>query len=57
MNTVLYTLSNAANVPFPAFHDVTTGNNLYYPAAANYDLASGLGTPDVYNIARDLNAL
>lgn len=57
MNTVLYTLSNAANVPFPAFHDVTAGNNLYYPATANYDLASGLGTPDVYNIARDLDAL
>jgi kumamolisin len=57
MNTVLYTLSNTANVPFPAFHDVALGNNLYYPATANYDLASGLGTPDVYNIARDLAAL
>jgi subtilase family serine protease len=36
------------------FHDVTSGNNLFYPATAGYDLASGIGTPDVWNIAQDL---
>ncbi len=52
-NPTLYSLANTrqANVPF---HDVTSGNNLYYPAAAGYDLATGLGSPDLYNIARDL---
>ncbi len=31
-------------------HDITNGNNGYYPAAKTYDLASGLGTPDVYRL-------
>ncbi len=41
---------------FPPFHDVTSGNNLFYPATAGYDLATGVGTPRVWNIARDLGA-
>lgn len=49
----LYALFNAQQ-QYPAFHDVTSGNNLYYPATSNYDLASGMGSPDTYNIARDL---
>ncbi len=52
-NPVLYGLFNAQQ-QFPAFHDVTKGNNLYYPATTGYDMASGIGSPDVYNIARDL---
>jgi kumamolisin len=53
INPALYKLASTKQ-PYPAFHDVTQGNNLFYPATANYDLASGLGTPDIYNIARDL---
>lgn len=41
---------------FTPFHDITSGNNLFYPATAGYDQASGVGTPDVWNIARDLGA-
>lgn len=52
-NPTLYALYNAQQ-QYPAFHDITSGNNLYYPATGNYDLASGMGSPDVYNIARDL---
>lgn len=52
-NPVLYSLASAQQ-PFAPFHDVSSGNNLFYPATANYDLASGLGSPDVYNIARDV---
>ncbi|MDQ6661276.1 MAG: S53 family peptidase, partial [Chloroflexota bacterium] len=55
-NAALYRLFNAQQA-YPAFHDVTTGNNLFYPATPNYDLASGLGSPDIYNIARDFVAL
>lgn len=55
-NPTLYGLFNAQQ-QFPAFHDVTTGNNLFYPATSNYDLASGIGSPDFYNIARDLVVL
>jgi subtilase family serine protease len=49
----LYTLYNTAQT-YSAYHDVTTGNNLYYTATAGYDNASGVGTPDAWNIARDL---
>ena len=54
-NPALYALENASQQYAP-FHDVTSGNNLYYPATANFDEASGWGSPDVYNIARDLAA-
>jgi kumamolisin len=54
-NPTLYALASAQQ-QFPPFHDVTSGTNLYYPATANYDEASGLGSPDIYNIARDLAA-
>ncbi|GCE30246.1 hypothetical protein KDA_57300 [Dictyobacter alpinus] len=49
----LYSLYNTAQTYTP-YHDVTTGNNLYYSATANYDNATGVGTPDAWNIARDL---
>lgn len=49
----LYALYNTAQT-YKAYHDITTGNNLYYPATTGYDTASGIGTPDVWNIARDL---
>jgi kumamolisin len=54
-NPALYALENSQQIYAP-FHDVTAGNNLYYPATANYDEASGWGSPDIYNIARDLAA-
>jgi kumamolisin len=52
-NPVLYGLQNATQ-QFPPFHDVTSGTNLYYPATTGYDEASGWGSPDIYNIARDV---
>lgn len=52
-NPALYGIFNAQQA-FPAFHDITNGNNLYYPATPGYDMASGMGSPDVYNLARDL---
>ncbi len=55
-NPTLYGLFNAQQQS-PAFHDVTTGNNLFYPATTGYDLGSGIGTPDVNNIAHDLASI
>jgi subtilase family serine protease len=52
-NPVLYGLENATE-QFPPFHDVTSGTNLYYPATSGFDEASGWGSPDIYNIARDV---
>jgi len=50
---LLYSLASSTQ-QYPPFHDVASGNNLFYPATANYDQASGLGSPNIYNIARDL---
>ncbi len=51
-NATLYHLFNTTQT-YPAFHDVTSGTNLYYPSTAGFDLASGIGTPDGWNLARD----
>jgi kumamolisin len=53
INPSLYTIA-AGSPPYPAFHDIATGGNLAYPATKDYDLATGLGTPRVWNLARDL---
>jgi kumamolisin len=48
---MLYALATGAQ--YPAFHDVTIGSNRFYPATHGWDFATGLGSPDVYNLARD----
>ena len=52
-NPSLYGLFSASQKLSP-FHDLTSGNNLHYNAGPGYDLASGIGSPDVNNIAHDL---
>jgi kumamolisin len=52
-NAAIYKLYNTAQT-YPAYHDVTSGNNLYYSATTGYDMATGVGTPDAWNFARDL---
>jgi kumamolisin len=54
-NPALYALARSTQ-PYPPFHDVTIGGNLAYPATTGYDMATGLGTPDAWNLARDLLA-
>jgi kumamolisin len=53
LNPALYAIAKGAP-QFPAFHDVTIGTNLVNPAGPGYDMASGLGTPDAWNLMRDL---
>lgn len=52
VNAKLYSLFNTTQT-YAAYHDVTSGSNLYYSATTGYDVASGIGTPDVWNFARD----
>jgi kumamolisin len=52
-NPALYALARSSQ-PYPPFHDVTVGNNLLYSATKGYDMATGLGTPDAWNLTRDL---
>lgn len=57
-NPTLYALgTQASSFPAPPFHDITSGDNLFYPATAGYDLATGWGTPDVASLAADLGQL
>jgi len=52
-NPTLYRLGSTAPL-YPPFHDITTGDNLYYPATAGWDDATGWGSFDAFNLARDL---
>jgi kumamolisin len=51
-STDIYAFFNT-NQPYNAYHDITSGNNLYYTATDGYDLASGIGSPDAWNFAQD----
>jgi subtilase family serine protease len=53
-NPTLYKMFNTTQT-YNAYHDITQGNNLYYPATSGYDMATGIGTPDAYNLIRDIN--
>jgi kumamolisin len=55
LNPALYRLATA-HPQYSPFHDVTLGTNLAYPAGSGYDMATGLGTPDAWNLVRDLAA-
>jgi kumamolisin len=52
INPVLYQV--AAGAARPAFHDVVTGGNAVHIAVPGYDLVTGLGTPDIDNLAHDI---
>lgn len=47
----------AAGAPLPGFRDITLGGNTVDTAGPGYDLVTGLGTPDVDNLVRNLLSL
>lgn len=55
LNPLLYEIAQGARLP--AFHDVTLGGNAVDNAGPGYDLVTGLGTPNVDNLARSVLAL
>ncbi len=54
-NPILYHLADSRQ-PAAPFHDVTLGGNDFYLATPGYDMVTGLGSPDVANLGRDLLA-
>jgi kumamolisin len=52
INPLLYRIAQGA--PRPAFRDITLGGNAVDNASPGYDLVTGLGTPDVGNLVRNL---
>jgi uncharacterized protein YkwD len=55
-NPRLYRLTTTLQ-PYTPFHDVTMGSNGYYAAAPNWDYPTGWGSPNAWNLARDLAAV
>lgn len=53
VDPMLYRIASTPQVA-PPFHDVTIGTNRFFPATPGWDFATGLGSPDVYNLARDI---
>ncbi len=52
LNPLLYHVAEGAR--YPAFRDVILGGNAVDNAGPGFDLVTGLGTPDVDGLARDL---
>lgn len=52
INPLLYRVASRARLS--AFHDITLGGNAVDNAGPGFDLATGLGTPDVDNLVREL---
>jgi kumamolisin len=52
INPLLYRIAEGA--PRPAYRDVTLGGNAVDNAGPGYDLVTGLGTPDIDNLVRNL---
>jgi len=50
-----YQLANQGGSLHP-FYDVTKGTNLFYPATAGFDLATGLGAPNIIDFGKALGA-
>jgi kumamolisin len=53
LNPALYYLADHAQT-YPPFHAVTTGGNEVWRNEAGYNESTGLGSPDVYNLVRDI---
>jgi kumamolisin len=52
LNPLLYRIAEGA--PLPGFRDITLGGNAVDTATSGYDLVTGLGTPDIDNLVRNL---
>jgi kumamolisin len=55
-NVDLYKMA-AQPQPYPPFHEIAEGGSAVYPATPGYNMVTGLGSPDVWNVARDLAQL
>jgi kumamolisin len=53
---LLYRIAAADDEENPAFHDVTLGGNRLHDAGPGWDYATGLGSPDVFNLAQAMVA-
>lgn len=58
LNPLLYALGQqTSTLPRSPYHDVTEGTNLYYPATAGWDFATGWGSFDGAALVSDVKSL
>jgi kumamolisin len=55
LNPLLYRVAEGSRLP--AFRDIVLGGNAVASAGPGYDLVTGLGTPDVDNLVRNILVL
>jgi kumamolisin len=55
LNPLLYSVAEGSRLP--AFHDIVLGGNAVDNAGPGYDLVTGLGTPNVDNLAQNIRVL
>jgi subtilase family serine protease len=55
INPLLYEMQTG--MLYTAYHDIKIGTNGKYPAGLGWDAVTGLGSPDLYNLARDAASL
>lgn len=51
--TLYFFATNPSGLPAAPFHEITEGSNLHYMATVGWNAATGLGSPDVANLADD----
>lgn len=52
LNPLLYRIAEGAAVP--GFRDITLGGNAISPGGVGYDMVTGLGTPNIDNLLKDI---
>jgi subtilase family serine protease len=51
LNYFLYSFDSSAGYS-SQFHDITLDNNGFYPAGPNYDMSTGIGSPDIFHLVK-----
>ena len=51
LNYYFYSFDSSAGYS-SQFHDITLFGNGFYPAAPNYDMATGIGSPDIFHLVK-----
>ena len=52
LNALLYRVASGAELP--GFRDIRLGGNAVDTTQSGYDMVTGLGSPNTYNLARNL---
>jgi kumamolisin len=58
LNPLLYQMGQqSSSLPAPPYHDITTGDNLYYSATPGWDFGTGWGSMNGANMLQDIQQI